>query len=141
MLDQIAAETDGLSGADLQAMLYNAHLEVVQSSIAAWDVEKGIDRDVVEKAKGKGKGKSKGKGKAVENGAPVSDPPTVGSVFRQLAPVEELSRQERATMESRVSRAGLPADSCLIAFRSGLLSATRSRVPTKHQSPVGKRQK
>jgi peroxin-1 len=35
MLDQIAAETDGLSGADLQAILYNAHLEVVQSSIAA----------------------------------------------------------------------------------------------------------
>jgi peroxin-1 len=110
MLDQIAAETDGLSGADLQAMLYNAHLEVVQSSIAAWDVEKGIDGGVAEKAKDKGK--SKGKGKAAENGGPVSDKPTVSSIFRQLAPVEELSRQERATMESRVSCPGLAADSC-----------------------------
>ncbi|KAJ7690688.1 P-loop containing nucleoside triphosphate hydrolase protein [Mycena rosella] len=34
-LEEIAAATEGYSGADLQALLYNAHLEVVHSSIAA----------------------------------------------------------------------------------------------------------
>ncbi|CAK5281813.1 unnamed protein product [Mycena citricolor] len=33
-LKEIALETDGYSGADLQALLYNAHLEVVHASIA-----------------------------------------------------------------------------------------------------------
>ncbi|KAF8170325.1 P-loop containing nucleoside triphosphate hydrolase protein [Mycena galopus ATCC 62051] len=33
-MDEIAAATEGYSGADLQALLYNAHLEVVHSSIA-----------------------------------------------------------------------------------------------------------
>lgn len=32
--DNLADRTDGFSGADLQALLYNAHLEVVHSSIA-----------------------------------------------------------------------------------------------------------
>jgi hypothetical protein len=95
----------------------------------------------VEKAKGKGKGKSKGKGKAVENGAPVSGQPTVSSMFRQLAPVEELSRQERAIIESRVSYPTLAADFLLNVFRSAQLSATRTRVPTKRWSPVRKRPK
>ncbi|KAJ7276088.1 P-loop containing nucleoside triphosphate hydrolase protein [Mycena haematopus] len=34
-IDEIAAATAGYSGADLQALLYNAHLEVVHSSIAS----------------------------------------------------------------------------------------------------------
>ena len=32
--DQLAAKTEGFSGADLQALLYNAHLDVIHSSIA-----------------------------------------------------------------------------------------------------------
>jgi peroxin-1 len=32
--DQLAAETEGFSGADLQALLYNANLDVIHSSIA-----------------------------------------------------------------------------------------------------------
>ena len=32
--DQLATETEGFSGADLQALLYNAHLDVIHSSIA-----------------------------------------------------------------------------------------------------------
>lgn len=32
--DQLAVETEGFSGADLQALLYNAHLDVIHSSIA-----------------------------------------------------------------------------------------------------------
>jgi peroxin-1 len=31
--DQLAAKTEGFSGADLQALLYNAHLDVIHSSI------------------------------------------------------------------------------------------------------------
>lgn len=34
-LDDLADQTEGFSGADLQALLYNAHLEVVHESIAA----------------------------------------------------------------------------------------------------------
>lgn len=34
-LDEIAVATDGYSGADLQALLYNAHLEVIHDSIAS----------------------------------------------------------------------------------------------------------
>lgn len=33
--EEVAASTEGFSGADLQALVYNAHLEVVHSSIAA----------------------------------------------------------------------------------------------------------
>lgn len=32
--DQLAAKTEGFSGADLQALLYNAHLDAIRLSIA-----------------------------------------------------------------------------------------------------------
>ncbi|KAJ7076895.1 P-loop containing nucleoside triphosphate hydrolase protein [Mycena belliarum] len=38
-LEEIAAATEGYSGADLQALLYNAHLEVVHSSISATSLD------------------------------------------------------------------------------------------------------
>lgn len=38
-IDEIAAATEGYSGADLQALMYNAHLEVVHSSIVATPLE------------------------------------------------------------------------------------------------------
>lgn len=34
-LEEVANATDGYSGADLQALLYNAHLEVIHASIAS----------------------------------------------------------------------------------------------------------
>jgi peroxin-1 len=34
-LDALAEKTEGYSGADLQALLYNAHLDVVHDAIAA----------------------------------------------------------------------------------------------------------
>ncbi|TFK44456.1 P-loop containing nucleoside triphosphate hydrolase protein [Crucibulum laeve] len=37
--DSIASATEGYSGADLQALIYNAHLEVIHASIAAADHE------------------------------------------------------------------------------------------------------
>ncbi|KAF8070403.1 P-loop containing nucleoside triphosphate hydrolase protein [Lyophyllum atratum] len=42
-LDEIAAATDGFSGADLQALLYNAHLEVIHASIASSGGGNSID--------------------------------------------------------------------------------------------------
>ena len=32
--DELATKTEGFSGADLQALLYNAHLDVIHSTIA-----------------------------------------------------------------------------------------------------------
>ena len=44
--DEIASKTDGFSGADLQALLYNAHLEVIHSVIAETSlVEVTDDKD------------------------------------------------------------------------------------------------
>ncbi|KAJ7782814.1 P-loop containing nucleoside triphosphate hydrolase protein [Mycena metata] len=40
-IDEIAAATEGYSGADLQALLYNAHLEVVHSSISGTPLDGG----------------------------------------------------------------------------------------------------
>lgn len=34
-LDEVAIATDGYSGADLQALLYNAHLEAIHASLAS----------------------------------------------------------------------------------------------------------
>lgn len=41
-LDSIAEATDGFSGADLQALLYNAHLEVIHASIAGNPLENQV---------------------------------------------------------------------------------------------------
>ena len=82
----IAAETEGLSGADLQAVVYNAHLEVVQASIA--DLQEP-DESEQPKSKGKGKasdGKSKAKGNGQSNGdAPKSKQPK-NTGWKQVAP-------------------------------------------------------
>lgn len=40
-MDEVAQATEGFSGADLQALIYNAHLEVVNASIASSVVVKG----------------------------------------------------------------------------------------------------
>jgi len=88
-LSDIAAQSQGYSGADLQAVVYNAHLEVVHASIdSAMEV----------------KGKGKGKGKA---GAMEKIPEKARKNYRQIAPEEDAdsgSLAERAAMTSRVSR-------------------------------------
>ncbi|CCL98466.1 uncharacterized protein FIBRA_00464 [Fibroporia radiculosa] len=40
-LDQIAQDTEGFSGADLQALVYNAHLEVIHDTISSHATKKG----------------------------------------------------------------------------------------------------
>lgn len=84
--DELAADTDGLSGADLQALVYNAHLDVVHSVL-----NKPEEEPV---ANGKGKGKAvdngKGKGKAVDselNGSAAPEPVNK-TPYRQLQPAE-----------------------------------------------------
>jgi peroxin-1 len=46
--EKIAELTEGFSGADLQAIVYNAHLEVVHSSIAA---NPGLERTTTSEGK------------------------------------------------------------------------------------------
>jgi peroxin-1 len=88
----IASESEGLSGADLQAVVYNAHLDVVQASIAEEHDSDG--HEVVNKGKGKGKSSAAaGKGEAMEKGVPngrLSDKKenTVGWI--QIAPKGDL---------------------------------------------------
>ena len=53
-MEALAEDTDGFSGADLQALVYNAQLEVIHEAIAAASVSSsaasnGDDRDAEEK--------------------------------------------------------------------------------------------
>jgi peroxin-1 len=71
----LASKTVNLSGADLQALVYNAHLDVVHSSISH-------SAPVVNGNKEKSE----------------------SSKYRQIAPPEgEISRADRSEMDSRVS--------------------------------------
>jgi peroxin-1 len=58
-LSAMAHETEGFSGADLQALVYNAHLEVVHASIAAATVGKGKDAEGKEAASSDNNGEDK----------------------------------------------------------------------------------
>jgi peroxin-1 len=71
----LASKTENLSGADLQALVYNAHLDVVHSSISH-------SAPVVDGKKEKSESRK----------------------YRQIAPPEgEISRADRSEMDSRVS--------------------------------------
>lgn len=48
--DELATKTEGFSGADLQALLYNAHLDVVHSSIAHLQSMASVSSQVGDKA-------------------------------------------------------------------------------------------
>ena len=74
-MDDLAAKTANLSGADLQALVYNAHLDVVHSSISH-------STPVVNGKKEKNEDRK----------------------YRQIAPPEgEISRADRSEMDNRVS--------------------------------------
>jgi len=96
--DLIATESEGLSGADLQAVVYNAHLDVIQASIAD-EVDTGAAEG---KGKGKGKeveGKANGKGDIVANGHAAM---SKAKEWTQIAPRGETDIT--AEMRSRVSQ-------------------------------------
>lgn len=44
-LTEVAESTEGFSGADLQALLYNAHLETIHSSFDRSDEVKQLDQE------------------------------------------------------------------------------------------------
>jgi peroxin-1 len=72
---ELASKTENLSGADLQALVYNAHLDVVHSSISH-----STPTIIGNKEKGESR------------------------KYRQIAPPEgEISRADRSEMDSRVS--------------------------------------
>lgn len=99
-LEQLSEDTEGFSGADLQALVYNAHLDVVHAVLNRPEEEKEP------KDKGKGKAVDKGNGKAVENGDAVHDAGSVvaGPVYRQLQPEEApTTSANRAAFSERVS--------------------------------------
>jgi len=74
-MSDLASKTVNLSGADLQALVYNAHLDVVHSSISQ-------STPVVNGTKKKSESRK----------------------YRQIAPPEgEISRADRSEMDSRVS--------------------------------------
>jgi len=81
-LSVLAREAEGFSGADLQAMVYNAHLDVVHSSIALTTQTKSQSQD---------------------NGRPKQEEQAVK--YRQIAPVlsEEVSAAARGEMDKKVS--------------------------------------
>lgn len=111
--EYIASETEGLSGADLQAVVYNAHLEVVQASIAGMDEGGGVAQQ--EKGKGKGKGKAvevdgkgpvngEGKGKAGGQGR-VEEARSAGEKKRKMwTQVAPEGADEMPGLAARVSQ-------------------------------------
>ena len=81
-LDELAARTQGFSGADLQALAYNAHLDVVHASIAEYSQKK-----------------------TTPNGDKSKTHKEDSANYMQIAPVptEAISRADRSAMETRVS--------------------------------------
>lgn len=88
-LDYVASKTDGFSGADLQALLYNAHLDAIHASIAGVTLESKtseIDQSSPVRYTIIGaSGSRKGKGKEGDTGKTV------------------MSRAEEMALERRVS--------------------------------------
>ncbi|KAJ7936760.1 P-loop containing nucleoside triphosphate hydrolase protein, partial [Mycena leptocephala] len=81
-IDAIAAATEGYSGADLQALLYNAHLEVVHSSIAGSSLD---DRPSTR-----------------EEDAPVQFTVIGGSQAKVISKADEMALQRRATPANKI---------------------------------------
>lgn len=93
-LDQLAVETEGFSGADLQAMLYNAHLEVVHASLNQSNAGGKGTGDKGKTAAGKGKGKAQD----APNGNHV-EASKLSNGFRQLAPPLEKNSDRNASRD------------------------------------------
>ncbi|GMK53828.1 hypothetical protein CspeluHIS016_0104140 [Cutaneotrichosporon spelunceum] len=106
--EQLALDTEGFSGADLQALVYNAHLDVVHTVLnAPEDEPKGKGKAV---DKGKGKAVDKGKGKAVEDDgkgkakeANGSAEPSKAKAYHQLQPEETpVTSAQRSAFTERI---------------------------------------
>lgn len=109
-LESISFDSEGFSGADLQAMMYNAHLEVIHAQIDNVSADKGKSNGTEEKSKSKNKGK--GKGKAVEED-------NEGHQFEKVEEKESSVVGYKAIPEqtgSRAEKAAFHARVCLLLF-------------------------
>ena len=123
-IDILAEETAGYSGADLQAMIYNAHLEVAQSSLASTKVSE---------TRSKGKGKL---GTPLINGHSFAKPK---SHWRQIAPSAALDREGHASVDERVGPHGERED--LLNYPDVLqISSLQAKPGGKGQASIEERQ-
>ncbi|BEI91794.1 uncharacterized protein CcaverHIS019_0406140 [Cutaneotrichosporon cavernicola] len=104
--EQLAVDTEGFSGADLQALVYNAHLDVVHSLLNKPEDEPSGKGKAVDK--GKGKAVDKGKGKAVEDGGKGKETngsaePSKPKPYHQLQPEEApVTSAQRSAFTERI---------------------------------------
>jgi peroxin-1 len=109
-MESISFDTEGYSGADLQAMMYNAHLEVIHAQIDSVSTAKGdINGKTVEKSKSTGKGKGKGKAVDVDDDQEIEKIEEMENsmVGYRAIPEQSGSRAEKAAFDARVSLIGL----------------------------------
>ena len=141
-LPSVAEQTEGFSGADLQAIMYNAHLEAVHESI---DRTSDALKDATTRTN---KGKGKGKGKAVANGHLEPLPS-----FRSVAPMDglisdtetnlihaQISAMSRQTNEANDSDFKPPPPKPIISWRH-VLQALASTRPSVSHSDVARLQR
>jgi peroxin-1 len=102
-MESISFDTDGFSGADLQAMMYNAHLEVIHAQIdSAASARKGVQANGAERVD-KGKRKGKGKEQAVNEDDGAQEAVKVEEIVRYRSiPEQDRSRAEKAAFGARV---------------------------------------
>jgi SpoVK/Ycf46/Vps4 family AAA+-type ATPase len=109
----IAAATEGYSGADLQALLYNAHLEVVHSSIAGTSLD---DRPSTR-----------------EEDGPVQFTVIGGSQAKVTSKADEMALQRRASLPFHFSSLGIsPTNFIRLQLRQ-----IKSKALAKTDQPKG----
>ncbi|KAI9631847.1 putative peroxisome biosynthesis protein PAS1 [Dioszegia hungarica] len=132
-MEAISFDTDGFSGADLQAMMYNAHLEVIHAQIDGAAGAKGRGQANGSsgdggkgKGKEKGKGKGKGKGKAVDGEAGE----TITTIIKNSSSVQV----DTDSGHLHTATAAKPVIEQVHLLRS--LANTRPSVPLKEKAKL-----
>jgi peroxin-1 len=107
--DQLAAQTEGFSGADLQALLYNAHLEVIHSSIAHLPT------------------KTSASNQAIDNDEPI-EYITFGNAPEQPA----LSKAEEAALQRRLRQIQLNSSGVQKSEKQAIVSQRKNEIQQEH---------
>lgn len=116
--DRLADATEGFSGADLQALLYNAHLEVVHASVG----------EITASAPATESGNSKDR---------VDDAPIECTLFGGPAQKTVASRAEQMATQRRVRRAARYKQTPLLTETSSrTISYARSCLPLRAAAPM-----
>ncbi|KAI0363690.1 AAA-domain-containing protein [Pilatotrama ljubarskyi] len=122
-LSALAEETEGFSGADLQALVYNAHLEVIHDTISSGS----------QASEESSKGKGKGNGASTAAGGEGTEPVRYTVLGGQPGEGRVLSRAEEAAFQRRLQRilSGAPADNT--SRRSGPSLTEASKPKARHE--------